>query len=64
MKASVTSTERLKLRKRAGSRLASMKASMSGMIDAQAAHHRPATLPGRLDGSAHGIPAVHEAERP
>ena len=34
-----------------------------GVIDPQAAHHRPAPLTGRLDRAAHRVPAIHEAQR-
>ncbi|MCY1169531.1 hypothetical protein D9M73_95680 [compost metagenome] len=35
-----------------------------GMVDAQASHHRTAPLAGGQDGAAHGIPAIHEGQRP
>ena len=34
------------------------------VLDPQAAHHRPAPLAGGHDGAAHGVPHIHEAERP
>ncbi len=34
------------------------------MIDPQASHHRSTALPGRVDGPAHRIPAIHEGQRP
>jgi hypothetical protein len=64
MKASVTRTETLKLRSRAGSRLASMKCSMSGWSIRRHRHHGAASLSGRHHGPAHRIPRVHERERP
>ena len=62
-KASVTRTERLKLRRRAGSRLASMNASMSGWSQRSVAIMAPRRAR-RHDGAAHGVPHVHEADRP
>ena len=64
MKASVTSTDRLNMRSRPGSRLASMKASMSGWSQRQRRHHRAAAIAGAHDRAAHRVPHIHEGQRP
>ena len=63
MKASVTSTDRLKLRSRAGIGLGVDEGLDVGMVAAQRRHHGAAPGAGRHDGAAHGVPHVHEADR-
>src|SRR5580704_12590771 len=64
MKASVTRTERLKLRKLPGSRLAAMKASISGWSHRNVAIIGAAAGAGGHDGAAHRVPYIHEGQRP
>src|SRR3954454_21919155 len=63
MNGSVTSTERLKLRSRPGSRLAATNSSMSGWSQRMVAIIAPRLAPGGHDGAAHRVPDIHERER-
>ena len=63
MKASVTSTERLNMRKPAGRALGFDECLDVGMVAAQRRHHRAAAITGAHDGAAHRVPHVHEGKR-
>jgi len=64
IKASETSTDRLNIRNLPGSRLASMKASMSGWVASQGRHSSRAPVAGAHNRPAHRVPDIHKAQRP
>ena len=64
MKASVTSTETLNMRSRAGIALGVDEGLDVGMIAAQRRHHGAAARARAHDGAAHRVPHIHERQRP
>ena len=64
MKASLTSTERLKLDSRPATALGVDEVLDIGMIAGQGRHHRAAPRARAHDGAAHRVPHFHEGDRP